>query len=744
VLTCVQHPNADKLRCTTVDVGGPAALPIVCGAPNVAVGQTVAVATVGCTLRAADGKEFAIKPAKLRGEPSQGMICAEDELGLGTSHDGIMVLDAALVPGTPLARVLGGGDEVFTVENHALTHRADLWGQLGWAREMAAALGLDAPAAPDLTWNDAPAGWTATIADDGCSTWCGAVVTGVANGESPEWLRRRLEACGLRPLGLLVDVTNYVMLELGEPMHAFDRRDIAGQAITVRSAAAGEPFTTLDGKAHTLAAGDLLIADAARPLALAGIMGGQGSMVRADTSEIVLEAAVFKADRIRRTRLRTGISTDSSARFEKGQRPEAAAAAINRAVALLAQLCPGCTVTARFHAGTRVGEARSAPFQPAAVGRLTGLDVPAAEQQAILARLGFAVEGDTVRIPWWRAKDCQGVADLVEEVARHHGYERIAPQVPRLSAAVPAANPLRDAEHRARRVLAGAGWDEVQTYAFTSTAWADALEWPAAQRIALAHPLSSEQTVMRLSLLPTLLEAVGRNRRHFDAVRIYEVGKRYGVGVGAGATPDETIVVSGVCAAAGDEAPFYAARDAALTLLAGLGHAATATVRTAPCAGFLGSRLVDLWIGKRQVGVVGEVAAAFRTQAGCPERVGAFSVDLEALIGAFGAAKPIAHSMPSRFQATVREFTFAAAEAVAYGDIAAAANQAAGELAAGVTLKDVYRGAPYSAGTKAVSIAVTLQSDERTLADADLAKVSARIPEAVARRTGATLVGKAG
>jgi phenylalanyl-tRNA synthetase beta chain len=746
VLECRQHPNADRLRCCSVDIGAAAPVPIVCGAPNVAAGQTVAVATVGCTLTAADGKPLTIKPAKLRGEPSQGMICAEDELGLGTSHDGILVLDPALVPGTPLGSALGLGDLALVVENHALTHRPDLWGHLGWAREISAVLALPTPALPDPAWSDLdPGGWSATIQDDGCTTWCGAVVEGVANRESPAWMRRALQAAGVRPLGLLVDITNWVMLELGEPMHAFDLREVRANRIVVRGAAANEPFATLDGKAHRLAAGDLLICDGERALALAGIMGGQASMVRDDTAAVLLEAAVFRSDRIRRTRMRTGIATDSSARFEKGQRPEAAAAAIARACALLAELCPGCRVVRRFHAGATAEPARTIPFDPRRTARLTGLEVPEAEQLRILAALGIPVAGGTATVPWWRTKDMHGPADLVEEVARHHGYQRIVPEVPRLPAAAPAIDPLRRAEHLSRRVLSAHGWDEVQTYAFTSAEWAHELGWDAeGKAITLAHPLSSEQTVLRRSLLPTLLEAVGRNRKNLDRVAIYEVARRYGAGLGRGDTPDEETVAAGACAAAGDETPVYAARDAALALLAGLGYAEARAEACPEAAGreLSPGRTLRLVVGRQVVGVAGEVPAALRRRAGCPERTGWFCIQLEQLVQRCGVPRPVLHRAPSRFQAVEREFTFDCAETATWQELAGAAGAAAGALGQGVRLVTVYRGQPYPAGRKAVSLAVLLQSDERTLDERDLTGVSTRIAQAVGAATGATLVGR--
>ena len=665
------------------------------------------------------------------------MICAEDEIGLGTGHDGILVLDAALAAGTPLQQALKLGDAVFVIENHALTNRPDLWGQLGWAREIAAALDLPTPKTPSTAWASSNGAWSAMITDDGCPTYCGAVIEGVSNATSPDWLRSALEACKVRPLGLLVDITNYVMLELGEPLHAFDRRSLQGTAITVRSATAGEAFTTLDGKAHTLNPGDLLICDALKPVALAGIMGGMNSLVQPDTTSVVLEAAVFKAERIRRTRIRTGITTDSSLRFEKGQPLEIAPAALNRAIELLQELCPGCRVVERFSAGRLAAEPRPITLDATRVKRLTGLDVPAERQRQLLSGLGFELKGDQTQAPWWRAKDIHGPADLVEEIARHHGYQHLVPEVPRLPAAAPIINVLRQAEHRARAVLSSHGWDEVGCYAFSSEAWAAALSWDTATLIRIAHPMSSEQTVLRQSLLPGLAEAVTRNRKHLASVAIYEVGKRYGTNFGAGETIDETVTVAGACSSGVDDAPAFAARDAAMALLRGLGFTPNFAVRNTPHPELQSGRALDLYVGKQHVGVAGEIPAALRSLAGSTERIGWFSITLEPLISAQGNLKPIIHEPPSRFQLVEREFTWICPEALPYGDLVAASRNAAGDLCQRVDLITIYRGKPYADGEKAVSLRIALQSTDRTLEEKDLVHVTSRIITAVEKRTGA-------
>ncbi len=745
VLTCEKHPGADRLRCTTVDVGGPAPLRIVCGAANVAAGLTVAVARIGTTLTmlGKDGKpvSITIKEAKLRGELSQGMICAEDEIGLGTSHDGILVLADHLAAGTPLAAALGAGDIVLEISNTAITHRADLWGQLGWSREVAAILGRQGPVEPSTTWIDEAQGWSVRLADAGCRSYCGAVVEGVANGESPRWMRELLEAAGVRPLGLLVDVTNFVMLELGEPMHAFDLRALQGREVLVRNARAGERLATLDGKEHELAADDLVIADGVRALALAGVIGGSSSAVQADTTSILLEAASFVPERIRRTRLRHLISTDSAARFEKTIQPELCPAAITRAIALLVELCPGARVTARFHAGPLAGEQRTIAFDCGQVDVLTGFRDGAAAARGRLNALGFVVTGADqaalVAVPWWRRKDVTIDADLVEEAGRLAGWSRLQPEVPRLPAAAPRGNPLRSAEHRLRDALSAQGLDEVCTYVFASPAWCDALAVPEAARVRLEHPPQPEWTYLRPSLLPGLLRAAAENRKHLSSLACYEIGKRYGPGIGRGC--DEDLIAVGVVAAANDEAPFFAARDAALAGLAGLGHSAIFRVAEAGADGVPG-RTVELLVAGNVVGMASEAPPRLRELAGCAERVGWFRIDLERLVTGAGTPPPVRLAMPSRFQSVSNDFTWECDESLAYATISGAARSAAGPLLSSLDLTGIYRGQPYAAGRKAVTVAVTLQSQEKTLDEADIQACRERIISAVAA-TGAVLRG---
>ena len=364
--------------------------------------------------------------------------------------------------------------------------------------------------------------------------------------------------------------------------------------------------------------------------------------------------------------------------------------------------------------------------------------MPEKNALALLDRLGFG--GDHARgfaVPWWRRKDVRLSADLVEEVARLIGYERIVPAAPRLLTAAPTRNRQRETERAARRALSAQGWDEAPTYGFTRREWIAALGADPGRVVVLPHPLSQEQSILRPSLYPNLIEAVARNRKHLDAVLLYEIGRSYLAGSGRGDTPDEAPGIAGACAAASEQPPFYRARDAALALLAGLGFAAEYAAEDA--AGFTPGRRVALRVGGVAVGEAGEAGAAWRTLAGAADRVGLFRIDLDVLLSDVPAPKPATLRVPSRFPPVERDFTWVAAEALTWAALAGATRAAAGALCREVRLVDTYRGDGIAAGAKAVSLRVILQADDRTLEDADLAKLQQRIVTAVQQRTQAML-----
>jgi len=741
VLDCAPHPDADRLRvCTVRTAPGADPLPIVCGAPNVASGQKVAVATVGTVLEVPDEDgqptRLKVRKSKLRGQRSHGMICSECELGLGEDHGGILVLPGDAEPGTDLADALPGGDSVLVIDNHAINHRPDLWGHVGWAREIAAVLELPPPEPPELELELRGDGMAVAIRDPRCRVYAGALLTGVANRPSPGWMRARLEAVGIRSLGLLVDVTNYVMCELGEPMHAFDRRHIAGDEIVVRAAGAGERVVALDGGEHELAEDDLVIADRDKNLALAGIIGGEGSMVADDTDSLVLEAACFDPTSVRRTRVRTGVATESSNRFEKGLYPELATLAIRRAIQLLTSELPDAAVVCRF----RAGEPRQASFElrhdPCRTAALMGIDIPAAEQEAHLARLGFEVDGQRVAVPWWRRKDQAAPIDLVEEVGRLHGYEHIREELPRMRLRPPAGEPRRDAAARIRTALTAAGWDEVATYVFASRAWAERLGWR--DVLGVRNAATANQEVMRRELLPNLGEAAVHNRRWLDRVAIFELGEIYGRDVGADPRRHERTVCAGAFCAVGEQTPFYEARDAAMECCRRLG-AAPEIRECDQQAHFTAGRAADLVVDGRTVATAGELSGPLREVLDCADRIAFFTVDLEAILALGAVDVPARYRPPSRYPGVEREFTFVCPEPLRFAEVAGAAAAGARDLYRDHELITVYRGDPIPDGSKAMSLRLRLQADDRTLSDKELRRIGEKIVRAVERATPARL-----
>ena len=465
-----------------------------------------------------------LKKAKIRGVESIGMICAEDELGLGEDHDGIIVLPDDTPIGAPVADVLGARDEVFEVDNPAITHRPDLWGHVGFARELGALLGErftppTAEAADEAFAQAAGDPFPVAIEDqDGCRRYVGVVIENVTNGTSPWWLRTRLEALGVRSIYLLVDLTNLVMLEQGQPIHAFDLRDVKGGRIVVRRARPGETMTTLDGETRTFVEDDLLIADEERAVAVAGIMGGENSEVREDTRTLLLEAANFDPVRVRLTAARLGLRTEASSRFEKGLDPEAAWHAARRFTQLVLEHCPEARVA------RPVADAYPRPY-PAVriempydlVSRRLGLRISDGEVRANLMDLGFEVHEERdvlqVDVPSWRAtKDVECAEDLVEEAGRLHGYEHVpaTPPVGRLTPTLPP--PMRRLERRLGDVLSlDLGYAETKTYAFYGPTDAQRVGLGDVEHLEVSSPITQEQDRMLLTTLPGLLRQAAGN-----------------------------------------------------------------------------------------------------------------------------------------------------------------------------------------------------------------------------------------
>lgn len=535
VLTCAQHPNADRLRVTTVDVG-PAhnngqPLNIVCGAPNVAAGQYVLVALVGSTIYPTSGEPLTLKATKIRGAESQGMICAEDELGLGQSHEGILVLTGTPTPGTPAAEVLNlHSDWVFEIG--ITPNRTDALSHFGVARDLAASLQLKAtmPAVAPAPASLPACPVKVTVADEGkCARYSGLVITGLTVKESPDWLKQRLIAIGQRPINNVVDVTNFVLHELGQPLHAFDQGKIHNNEIQVRGVPNGTKFVTLDGTERELLATDLLICDPQGPLCIAGVMGGLHSGVNEHTTAIFLESAYFNGATLRSTSRRLQLFSDSSYRFERGTDPNLTLPALERAAALILEVAGGMR-TQSIDVRKRDFTPRTVAFNFDKARKLAGKNISNDEMVHILHALEIGVsaidaQGNaTLHVPLYRV-DVEALQDVVEEILRVYGYNRIE-ESRKLNASIafePARDPLGLREAVAD-YLAGAGFYEIWTNSLTRAAYA--LD---GNPVRMANPLSEELDIMRQSLLHTGLEVVAYNlaRKTAPGLHLFEMGSVY-------------------------------------------------------------------------------------------------------------------------------------------------------------------------------------------------------------------------
>ncbi len=705
VLEARKHPNADRLQLCRVDVGEGDPYQIVCGAWNFGSGATVAVALPGATLPGG----LSLERRKLRGEMSEGMILSERELELGADHTGIMVLDAD-EPGTPLGDVLPLRETVLDFE--VTGNRPDLLSVYGFAREIATLLRLElAPAPGQDPEQTASEPVDVTIADfDGCPRYIGRVFRDVAVEPSPVWLRARLVAAGMRPISNVVDVTNYVMLALGNPLHAFDLDTLAAGRIVVRHAEPGEQLRTLDGVVRPLEPGDLMIADGERAVALAGIMGGEETEVTEQTTNLLLEAANFEPTRLWRSSERLRLRTEGSSRWEKGVDPYLAEQAAILATELVVNLCRA-RWTGHTDAQGELPERPVVRFRPERADALMGLEVPPAEQADILSRLGLEPRDGAYVVPTWRARDLTREVDLIEEVARFKLDD------------IPFTLPIRremsgrlTKEQRVRRrvesTLAALGLSEAYTPSLVADdSHPDALRLP--------EPISIELAELRTTLLPSLVAAAAHNRAlGNERVGLFEIARIYLPRDGG--LPEERVQAAGVV-----EGGFARAKGVVEALHRALGIRETYERGDHPL--FHPGKSA-----RTQAGFLGELHPEVLEGAW-----GAWELDLAALVAA--TEDPVQYEDVSTYPAVRQDLAFVVGEAVSAGDLVAVAREAAGPELRSMRAFDVYRGKQIDPGRKSLAFSVEFQSPERTLADADAAILRERIVSALARRFGAEL-----
>ncbi|MEO7505560.1 MAG: phenylalanine--tRNA ligase subunit beta [Sphingomicrobium sp.] len=735
VLTAERHPQADKLQVLTVDTGDGVPLQVVCGAPNARAGM---VGVFGGPGTYVPGSAMTLKQALIRGVESNGMMCSSRELELGDDHDGIIELATDAPVGASFADFAGLDDPVFDVAVTA--NRGDCMGVRGIARDLAAAgfgtlKPLDVPVIEGSFDNPVEI----RIEDpQGCPAYFGRTVRGLRNRASPEWMQRRLKAAGQRPISALVDITNYVMLDLGRPSHAYDLATING-AVVARKAKDGETFVALNEKSYTLSADMTVIADDKGAHDIGGIMGGEHSGVAETTTDTLLEVAYFTPERIALTGQALALTSDARSRFERGVDPAFLDDGLAILTGLILDICGGEASRVTRAGQPPLDETRVA-FDPALTLGLGGIDVPAAEQRAILERLGFRVVGDSAIAPSWR-RDIDGPADLVEEVTRIAGFDKIPstplPRTPGI--AHPTATRSQTVERRIRRVAAARGLDEAITWSFIGEAEA-ALFGGAAHIV--ANPISEDMKHMRPSLLPGLAAAARRNAdRGAASIRLFEVGRRY---LAEGERPTVGVLLAGDQRArswqAGKARKFDAfdAKAEALALLEAAG-APVANLQLTMGAGdsWHPGRSATLGLGKAVLAAFGELHPRIAKSLDLP----AGTVAAELYLDAIPAPRAVTSRArpafaPAALQPVSRDFAFVVPEGVAADALVRAIRGADKAVIAGAHLFDRYEG---EAGLS-LAVEVILQPGDKSFTDAEIGAVSAKIVAAAAK-LGATLRG---
>ncbi|OUJ73024.1 phenylalanine--tRNA ligase subunit beta [Hymenobacter crusticola] len=752
VLTCEKHPDADKLSLTTVDVGDGTPRQIVCGAPNVAAGQKVVVALEGAMLYPSQGEPFKIKKSKIRGAASEGMICAEDEIGLGTSHAGIMVLDTPLPNGTPAAEYFGlGSDSVFEI---GLTpNRADAASHYGVARELRALLQQPCHL-PDVSQFQAPAtaasNISVTIEDEQASPrYAGLLLENVQVGPSPEWLQRRLRSIDLSPINNVVDVTNFVLHELGQPLHAFDADQITGGQIRVKRATEGEKFVTLDGAERTLKADDLVIADAnGTPMALAGVFGGKTSGVSNATTRVFLESAYFAPAAVRRSSQTHQLKTDASFRFERGTDPNMVPVALQRA-ALLLQEVAGASIAAP------VVDEYPAPVQPATVRlrlsrveRLVGQYIEPERIRQILMDLDIQISEESTEE--WNLTvavhkvDVTREADVIEEILRIYGYNNVALR-PFNSASFLAKFPNPDPEvirQNTARLLSGQGFSEIITNSLTNSQYFEKEGEPNETLVHVLNYNSADLNVMRPSVLHSGLEVVryNLNRRQRD-LKLYEFGKTYHRQADGQYQEKNklAIYVTGNATAEtwqhkAEKTTFHDLASVVQQVLNVLGHAAPAPqpVQHPYLAGGL-----TLLVQNQPVAQLGAVSPGVLKRLDVGQPVWYAELDWDWLVRKYKAAL-VARELP-KFPEVRRDLSLVVDRTVTFDQLRQIAQRTEKKLLQSVNVFDVYEGENLGADKKSYSVSFALQDPTQTLTDQAIDAVMQRLIGQFEKQAGALI-----
>ena len=742
VLTCVQHPNADRLKVTTVDIGTGSPIQIVCGASNVAAGQKVPVATIGTTLYDADGNPFVIKKGKIRDQESHGMICAEDELGLGTSHDGIMILSEDLIPGTPASKVFNiVDDEVFEI---GLTpNRADAMSHLGVARDLRAGMmqkgvstELITPSVSNFRVDKRILKMDVSVVDSKLAPrYCGVTISGITVKPSPDWLQNRLKSIGLTPKNNIVDVTNYVLHELGQPLHAFDAAQIKGNKIIVKTLPAGTKFTTLDDVERELHEEDLMICDENGPMCFAGVLGGKNSGVKETTSTLFLESAYFNPVSVRKTAKRHSISTDASFRFERGIDPTLTEYALKRAANLIIELAGGEITSDITDIYPKKLEDYTVVLNYNKTAKIIGEDLPKETIKKILASLDIKINsvsdaGLGLTIPNYRV-DVQREIDVIEEILRVYGYNNISFSK-KLNASV--ANSPRNEDYKMQNIIGGLltslGFNEMMANSLTTPDYINlSNDLKEEFNITMLNPLSRDLSTMRQSLLFSGLEALSYNinRRSTD-LKFYEFGKTYHkLPSGIEEHKHLSLFLTGNKVAESWTNPqkmsdFFLFKGYVEAILSRLG---LEKIKNQPTTSDVFAEGMAIFIGTDKIVDFGTVKKSIAKAFDIKQEIFYADFNWNAVLKFVGSK--IKFIEIPKYPEVRRDLALLVDESVNFDSIYTIAQQTEKSLLKNIQLFDVYQGANLPEGKKSYAVSFTIQDTSKTLTDVQIDKIMSKL-----------------
>lgn len=743
-----RHPDSDHMWITQIDVGEDELVQIVTGAQNVKKGDFVPVAKHKSTVLH-EGKPVKITKGKLRGVASNGMLCSLDELGLSIHdfpyaiEDGIFILgdDCDKTVGTDIKKAIGFDDTC--VEFEITSNRPDCMSVIGLARETAATFNTKLNVKkPEYKGIDGKISDLLSVKihnTDLCKRYIGAIVKNVKIEPSPRWMRERLRASGVRPINNLVDITNYVMLEYGRPMHAFDLRYVEGGAINVRNAEAGEKITTLDGVERELSPEMLVIADAKKPVAVAGVMGGEYSGIMEDTTTVVFESACFDGASVRTTAKKLGMRTDASARYEKGLDPHECYEALMRACQLVEELGAGEVLREYIDENYQSEEPASVEFSAEWINKFLGTDIPEAEMIEYLERLEFKVENGRVYAPWFRI-DIGVKADIAEEVARLYGYNKIPDTIIR-GVAEAKLSPKQKFERQLKRAMISMGMNEISTFSFISPKYLDKINLPENSKlrntVTISNPLGEDTSIMRTTILPSLMEVLSRNNSYRNPeCYAFELGNEY-LPVDGEVLPEEPARLVFGFYDTETKADFYDLKGIAEGLLEKAGaenvefERPTETCEFAEKASFHPGRSAVILVDGKQIGIIGELHPKVLENYGISARAYAGKINVPELMELCVETKT--YKPLPKFPASLRDISVVVNDEVPVAELEKAIRKAVGSILEKVTLFDVYKGEQIDAGKKSVSFSISMRSHDGTLTDEQADKAMSKVVDALSK-----------